>query len=94
MKKSSQDQCKDLPRPWEATDSTFFGTRVQKLDKQNFPFVGMEIKEMRKNFKTNQRIPTVHEKQPTPPFITADLDQPQGLKAYFDNISQHAQGKS
>ena len=44
MKKSSQDQCKDLPRPWEATDSTFFGTRVQKLDKQNFPFVGMEIK--------------------------------------------------
>ena len=52
----------------------------------------MDQKKQEKNLKTNQKIPAAQKRQPTPPFITTDLEQPQGLNAYFENISQNAQG--
>ena len=60
--------------------------------KSNYKSVENGSKEREKNLKTNQKIPTAHKRKPTPPFITTDLEQPQGLNAYFENTSQNAQG--
>ena len=60
--------------------------------KSNYKNVENGSKETRKKSQNQSKDPAAQKRQPTPPFITTDLEQPQGLNAYFENISQNAQG--